>query len=51
MTDRRSFVTTLVSTAIGVPVLNSFAVRRLAAATEIAGSRAPAAETFGPSRS
>ena len=43
MTDRRSFVTTLLSTAIGVPVLNSFAVRRLAAATEIAGTRAPAA--------
>ena len=43
MTDRRSFVTTLLSTAIGVPVLNSLAVRRLAAATEIAGTRAPAA--------
>ena len=43
MTDRRSFVTTLLSTAIGVPVLNSFAVRRLAAATEIAGARAPTA--------
>ena len=43
MTDRRSFVTTLLSTAIGVPVLNSLAVRRLAAATEIAGARAPGA--------
>ena len=42
MTDRRSFVTTLLSTAIGVPVLNSSAVRRLAEAAEIAGARAPA---------
>jgi selenocysteine lyase/cysteine desulfurase len=43
MTDRRSFVSSLLSTAIGVPVLNSFAVRKLAEASEIAGSRAPAA--------
>ena len=43
MTDRRAFVSTLLSTAIGVPVLNSRAVRRLAEATEIAGVRAPSA--------
>src|SRR5688572_33065490 len=42
MTDRRAFVSSLLSTAIGVPVLNSFAVRKLAEAAEIAGSRAPA---------
>jgi selenocysteine lyase/cysteine desulfurase len=42
MPDRRAFVSTMLSAAIGVPVLNSFAVRRLAAATQIAGARAPA---------
>ena len=43
MTDRRAFVSTLLSAAIGVPVLNSLAVRRLAAATQIAGNRSPTA--------
>jgi isopenicillin-N epimerase len=43
MTGRRAFVSTMLSAAIGGPVLNSLAVRRLAAATQIAGTRAPAA--------
>jgi selenocysteine lyase/cysteine desulfurase len=42
MTDRRAVVSTLLSAAIGAPVLNSLAVRRLAAATQIAGGRSPA---------
>ena len=42
MPGRRAFVSTMLSAAIGAPVLNSFAVRRLAAATQIAGSRSPA---------
>ena len=43
MTGRRAFVSTMLSAAIGAPVLNSLAVRRLSAATQIAGGRAPAA--------
>ena len=43
MTDRRSFVSTLLSAGVGLPVLNSHAARRLATASEIAGVRAPAA--------
>ena len=43
MPDRRSFVTTLLSTAIGAPMLNSQAVRRIAEAAEVAGRRPPAA--------
>ena len=43
MTGRRAFVSTMLSAAIGGPVLNSLAVRRLAAATQIAGTREPAA--------
>ena len=42
MTDRRAFVSTLLTAAIGAPVLNALAVRRLAAATQIAGGRSPA---------
>src|SRR5688572_6517566 len=42
MTDRRAFVSTLLTAAIGAPVLNALAVRRLAAATQIAGGRLPA---------
>ena len=43
MTGRRAFVSTMLSAAIGGPVLNSLAVRRLAAATRIAGTREPVA--------
>jgi selenocysteine lyase/cysteine desulfurase len=43
MPDRRAFVSTMFTAAIGAPVLNSLAVRRLAAATQIAGTRTPAA--------
>src|ERR1017187_1567164 len=43
MTDRRAFVSTMLSAGIGYPVLHSHAVRRLAAASTIAGSRAPLA--------
>jgi selenocysteine lyase/cysteine desulfurase len=43
MPDRRRFVSSLLSAAVGAPVLNALAVRRLAAATAIAGSRSPAA--------
>src|SRR5688572_28592396 len=42
MTDRRAFVSTMLTAAIGAPVLNALAVRRLAAATQIAGGRSPA---------
>jgi len=40
MTDRRDFVTTMLSAGIGYPVLHSHAVRRLAAASTMAGTRA-----------
>src|SRR5688572_27448395 len=43
MTDRRAFVASVFSAAIGAPVLNSFAVRRLAEAADIAGRRTPLA--------
>jgi isopenicillin-N epimerase len=43
MTDRRKFVSTLLAAGVGAPVLNSFAVRRVAEAAEIAGSKAPLA--------
>ncbi len=43
MPDRRAFVSTMLSAAIGAPVLNALAVRRLGAATQIAGARSPAA--------
>jgi selenocysteine lyase/cysteine desulfurase len=43
MTGRREFVSTMLTAAIGAPVLNSLAVRRLAEATQIAGTRPPAA--------
>jgi len=42
MPDRRAFITTALNTAVVLPVLNSRAVRHLAEAAEIAGSRAPA---------
>ena len=42
MPDRRAFVSSVLSAAIGGPVLNSLAVRRIAEAAEIAGPRAPA---------
>lgn len=43
MTDRREFVSTMFAAGVGLPVLNSLAVRRVATATSIAGTRAPAA--------
>src|SRR4029077_5335492 len=43
MTDRRRFVSTMLAAGVGAPVLNSFAVRRVAEAAEIAGSKAPLA--------
>lgn len=43
MPDRRQFVSTMFAAGVGAPVLNSFAVRRVAEAAEIAGSKAPLA--------
>jgi selenocysteine lyase/cysteine desulfurase len=43
MTDRRAFLSTMLTAGVGLPVLNSFAVRRLAGAADIAGARAPSA--------
>ena len=39
MTDRRSFVSSVLSAAVALPVLNSHAVRRLRRAVDIAGNR------------
>src|SRR5207237_4937252 len=41
MTDRRAFVNHMFALGLAAPVLNSSAIRRLATAAEIAGSRAP----------
>src|SRR5439155_24768089 len=43
MTDRRAFVNHMFAAGIAAPMLNSSAIRRLAQAAEIAGSRAPLA--------
>src|ERR1041385_806092 len=43
MPDRRQFVSTMFAAGIGVPVLNSHAVRRVAEAAQIAGSRSAVA--------
>lgn len=43
MTDRRSFVSTLLAAGVGLPVLNSRAVRHFAHASVMAGDRSPAA--------
>jgi selenocysteine lyase/cysteine desulfurase len=43
MPDRRQFVTTVLAAGVGAPVLDSFAVRRVAEAAEIAGVKAPLA--------
>jgi isopenicillin-N epimerase len=43
MPDRRQFVSTMLAAGVGAPVLNSFAVRRVAEAAEIAGTKAPLA--------
>lgn len=43
MTDRRAFVTNMFAAGIAAPMLNSSAIRRLANAAEIAGTRAPLA--------
>lgn len=39
MTDRRQFVSSMFAAGVGAPILNSLAVRRVAEAAEIAGSR------------
>src|SRR5438105_14648938 len=43
MTDRRTFVNHMFAAGIAAPMLISSAIRRLAQAAEIAGSRAPLA--------
>ena len=43
MTDRRAFVSNMFAAGIAAPMLNSSAIRRLANAAEIAGSRVPLA--------
>lgn len=43
MTDRRQFVSTMFAAGVGVPMLNSSAVRRVAEAAEMAGSATPIA--------
>ncbi len=43
MIDRRAFLSAITTAAVGLPVLNSLAVRRLAAATAYAGNQAPLA--------
>ena len=43
MTDRRAFVNHMFAAGIAAPMLNSSAIRRLANAVEIAGTRAPLA--------
>jgi selenocysteine lyase/cysteine desulfurase len=41
MLDRRAFMSTMFTAGVGLPVLNSDAVRRIARAAEIAGERPP----------
>ena len=43
MTDRRQFVSSMFAAGVGIPVLNSSAIRRVGQAAEIAGAQAPLA--------